>query len=181
MNQIKLTTVICALLITLCALFGGYYLYDKYYVGNGLREQISQVVTAEEINIEKQDNLPTVSIRSSKIESLQNAYQETAKVVYQRFGPECNIVFLDERTENLSLLYEECSFIIQEGIATGEFQDMRTKVLSLADEKGVLCHLTMDSSNIYLELRDEQGYLYEVVHRMNQLDEWEKLGGDVID
>jgi len=181
LNQIRLMTVICALILTLCVLFGGYYLYDRYFIRDGLREQISQLVKAEEINIEKQDNLSTVLIRSSEIEDFQNVYQKTAKLVYQSLGPQAEIIFLDERTENLSLLYEECSFIIHEGIATGKFRDMRTQVLNLADQEGVQCDLTMDSFNIYLVLRDEEGYLYEVIPRINQLDEWEKLGGDMID
>jgi hypothetical protein len=181
LNQIRLMTVICALILTLCVLFGGYYLYDRYYIRDGLREQISQLVTAQEINIEKQDNSSTVSIRSPEIENFQSVYQKTAKLVYQRLGSEADIVFLDKQTENLSMLYEECSFIIHEGIATGKFQDMRTQVLNLAAQEGVQCDLTMDSSNIYLVLKDEQGYLYEVIPRINQVDEWEKLGGDMID
>ncbi len=181
MNQIRLMTVICALILTLCILFGGYYLYDRYFIRDGLQEQISQLVTAQEINIEKQNNLTKVSIRSSEIENFQDVYQKIAKLVYQRLGPQAEIIFLDERTENLSMLYEECSFIIHEGIATGKYQDMRTQVLNLADQEGVQCHLTMDSSNIYLVLKDEQGYLYEVIPRINQVDGWEKLGGDMID
>lgn len=181
MNQIRLTTVVCALILTLCVLFGGYYLYDKYFIRDGLREQISQLVTAQEINIDKQDNSSIVSIRSSEIENFQDVYQKIAKLVYQKLGPQAEVVFLDERTEKLSQLYEECSFIIHEGIATGKYQDMRTKVMNLADQKGVQCHLTMDSSNIYLVLKDEKGYLYEVIPCINQANGWEKLGGDMID
>ncbi|MFY9140386.1 MAG: hypothetical protein WBJ83_08345 [Thermacetogeniaceae bacterium] len=181
MKQIRFITVICSLILTLCVLFGGYYLYDRYFIRDGLREQISQLVTAQEINIEKQDNSSVVSIRSAEIDDFQSVYQKTAKLVYQSLGPQAEIVFLDERTENLSMLYEECNFIIHEGIATGKFQDMRTQVLNLADQEGVQCDLSIDSSNIYLVLKDDQGYLYEVIPRIKQLDGWEKLGGDMVD
>ena len=103
------------------------------------------MVTAQEINIEKQDNSSTVSIRSPEIENFQSVYQKTAKLVYQRLGSEADIVFLDKQTENLSMLYEECSFIIHEGIATGKFQDMRTQVLNLAAQEGVQCCLLYTS------------------------------------
>jgi len=181
LNQIRLTTVVCALILTLCVLFGGYYLYDRYFIRDGLREQINQLVTAQEIIIERQDNLSKVAIRSSEIENFQDVYQKIAKLVYQSLGHQAEVVFLDERTEKLSQLYEECSFIIHEGIATGKFQEMRTQILNLAEQKGVQCHLTIDSSNIYLVLRDEEGYLYEVIPRINQTGGLEKLGGDMID
>ncbi len=178
MNQLRLKTVVFALLITLCLLLGGYYLYQKYYVRSGLEEQINQVVSAEEVKIDKQENPPTVYVRSLEIKNLQSVYEKTAELVHRKLGPNYRIVFLDKRTPKLRSLYENSSFVIQEGIATGSFQEMHQKVLELADRKGVQCHLTMDSSNIYLEFKDDQGYLYEVIPRLNQLGEREKTGGE---
>lgn len=176
MNQIRPTTVVTALVVTLFILLSGYYLYDKYYIKNGLEEKINQVVKVEHIEIAKQENPPAVYIRSSKIKDLQVVYRKTAEIVYQKLSPEYRIVFLDERTEKLSKLYETSSFIIHEGITTGGFQEMHNKVRQLAELEGVSCHLTIDSSNIYLELRDDHGYLFEVIPRLNQLGEREKLG-----
>ncbi|MGB4504957.1 MAG: hypothetical protein WBI44_08695 [Syntrophaceticus sp.] len=178
MNQIRLTTVILSLVVTLFILFCGYLLYDKYYIKNGLEEKINQIVNVEEINIAKKENPPTVYIRSSDIKNLQTAHQKTAEVVYQTLGPEFRVVFLDERSEKLSNLYEKCSFVIQEGIATGKFQDMNNKVQKLAAAEDVQCHLTIDSSNIYMELDDDNGYLYEVIPRLNHLGEQEKPGSE---
>lgn len=178
MNQIRFTTVAIALVVTLFILLGGYFLYDKYYIKNGLEEKINQIVETEEIKIAKQENPPTVYIRSSEIKDLQTVHQKTAEIVYQTLGPEFRVVFLDERTEKLSKLYEKCSFVIQEGIATGRFQEMNVKVQELAAEEGIQCHLTMDSFNVYLELDDGKGYLYEVIPHLNQLGEQEKPGSD---
>ena len=178
MNQIRFTTVAIALIITLVILLSGYKLYDKYYVDNSLQETINQIVETEDVKIAKQETHPTVYIRSSEIKNLQTVYQKTAEVVHQKLGPEFRIVFMDERTEKLSSLYEKSSFVIQEGIVTGKFQEMHKRVQELADAEDVKCHLTMDSFNIYLELNDNQGYLYEVIPCQSQLGEQEKPGSE---
>lgn len=163
MSQIHIKTVVITCIITLVILLGGYYLYNNYYVKNGLQEQIDQVVKVEEIEIDKEENPPTVYISSSEIKDLQDVYLKTDKIVYQNLGSEYRTVLSDKRTDKLSGLFDKCSFVIQEGIATGEFQEMDNQVRDLAELEGVQCHLTIDSSNIYLELKDEQGYLYEVI------------------
>jgi len=57
LNQIRFTTVAIALVVTLFILLGGYFLYDKYYIKNGLEEKINQIVETEEIKIAKQEIL----------------------------------------------------------------------------------------------------------------------------
>lgn len=179
MNQIRFTTVVLATVITLFVLFSGYKLYDRYYIGNSLEGSINKIVATEEIKIAKQETPPTVYISSSEIKDLQIVYRKTAQVVHQKLGSEFRIILIDKRTEKLSRLYEKCSFIIQEGIATGGFQEMHNGVRELAGREDVCCHLTIDSSNVYLELNDNHGYLYEVIPRQSQFKEWEKPGSEI--
>lgn len=180
MSQFRIKTVIVAFIVTLIVLLSAYYIYNNYYLKNGLQEEINQVVEVEEeeIEIAEDEHPATVYIRSSEIEDLQNVYLKLEEIVYQKIGSEYGIVILDDRTEKLSDLYDQCSFVIQEGIATGKFQEMYSKVQELAELEGIKCHMTIDSSNIYLELRDDQGYLYEVIPHLNQLGEQEKSGSD---
>ncbi len=178
MNHIRLTTVVFSLLVTLFILLGSYFLYDKYYVKNGLEEKINQIVSVDEIKVAKKEKPPTVYIRVSELKDLQTVYLKIAEVVNQKYGSEFRIVFLDERSEKLSKLYEQSSFVIQEAIVTGRFQEMNKKVQELAEREGVSCRMTIDSTNIYLELKDDQGYLYEVIPRLNQVEEREKQGSE---
>jgi hypothetical protein len=78
---------------------------------------------------------------------------------------------LDNRTPKLQSLYEQASFAIQEAIATGNFQAMQKSVSRLAAANKVQSNISVDSYNVYLELRDEQGsgYLYEVIPRTSQV------------
>ncbi len=178
MGQIRITTVAIALVVTLSILLGGYFLYDKYYLKKGLEERIGQVVVVEEIKIAKKEKPPTVYIRSSEINDLQSIYQEITEEVFQTLGSDYRVVILDERTEQLSKSYEHLSFIIQEGIATGGFQEMSTRVQEYAMAQDIQCHLTMDSFNLFLELKEDQGYLYEVIPRLSGTGEKEKLGSE---
>jgi hypothetical protein len=178
LSQIQIKTVVITCIITLVILLGGYYFYNNYYVKNGLQEQINQVVEIEEIEIAEEENPPTVYIRSSEIKDLQDVYLRIDKIIYQKLGSKYRTVLLDDRTDKLSESLDKCSFVIQESIATGKFQEMHDQVQELAEQEGVQCHLTMDSSSIYLELKDDQGYLYEVIPHQNQSEEREKAGSE---
>lgn len=181
MDKIRLTTVIAVLIVTLCILLGGRYLYESYYVKNSLHKEISQAVQAEEIRIAKQEDPPAVYIHVPEIKNLQSTYLCVEKIVRQQLGPGYKVILTDKRTSKLENLYEKCSFIIQEAIATGNFLEMEQKIDDLSKTAGVKHHLSIDSKNIYLELRDNRGYLYEVIPRSPQLGQqknMEKLGGE---
>lgn len=183
MSQIRLTTVITVLIVTLCILLGGQYLYESYYVKNDLQEEIGRIVPAGKIRIAKDEDPPAVYIRSAEIENLQTVYLNTEKIVRRQLGPGYKIIFIDERTPEIESLYEKCGFIIQEAIATGGFQEMDRRVGDLARTAGIRSHLSIDSSNIYLELHDDRGYLYEVIPRFpghGQQNIMEKPGGEVL-
>lgn len=181
MNKIRFTTVIAVLVFTLCVLLGGRYLYESYYVKNNLYEEINRAVQAEQISIIKQEDPPTVYIRVPEIKNLKSVYLCVEKIVRQQLGQGYKVVLTDTRTPDLENLYEKCSFIIQEAIFTGSFQDMEQKIEDISKTAGIEWHLSIDSKNIYLELRDDHGYLYEVIPRYyqsNQQKNMEKLGGE---
>lgn len=176
MGQIRFMTVLTVLVVTLCILLGGQHLYESYYVNNNLRDEIGQIVKVEEIRIEKQEDPPTVYLRAPEIENLRKDYLNIEKTVDRRLGADYRIVLLDDRTPELESLYEKCSFIIQEAIATGSYQDMEQQIGKMAKENGVHYRLFIDSSAIYLELRDERGYLYEVIPRHSGGEHSENMG-----
>lgn len=181
MDKIRLTTVIAVLIISLCILLGGRYLYESYYVKNSLDEEISQAMQAEEIRIAKQEDPPAVYISVPEIKNLQSVYLCAEKIVQQQLGPGYKVILTDKRTPELESLYGKCSFVIQEAIVTGSFEDMKQKIDDLSKTAGVKHHLSIDSKNIYLELRDNRCYLYEVIPRFSQPGQqkiMEKLGGE---
>ncbi len=183
MGQIRFTTVLTVLIITLCILLGGHHLYESHYVKNNLQNEIGRIIKVEEIRIEKQEDPPAVYLRAPEIENLRKAYLNIENVVAKRLGAGYRIVLVDDRTPELEGLYEKCSFIIQEAIATGRYQNMEQKIAELAKAAGVHYRLFIDSSAIYLELRDDHGYLYEVIPRYprcEQPENFEQPGGEIL-
>ncbi|HHW41126.1 MAG TPA: hypothetical protein GXX19_08260 [Syntrophomonadaceae bacterium] len=176
-RQLNITTVVIALIISLGLMLGGQYLYEKYYVKESVKEKIASVVKVDEVRIAKQEQPPTVYIRTSQIDDLQTVYQKVEKIVRQELGTDYQVVFLDRRTPKLTEIYENSQFAIQEAIATGSFQKMHRSVQNLAEANHVDYRVTVDSFNIYLQLRDGQGYLYEVIQRSPQLADNEKNYG----
>lgn len=184
MRQLNIATVIIALIISLSLMLCGQYFYEKYYVKKSLEKKITRVIKIKELRIEKEEQPPTVYLRTSQISDLQTVYQRVEKIVLQELGPDYRLVFLDERTPKLMEVYEKSQFSIQEAIATGSFQRMYLSVQNLAQANHVSYRLTVDSYNVYLQLQDKDGYLYEVIQRSPQLANSEKLytqGGEVFD
>jgi hypothetical protein len=176
LQQWRISTIVAAMLITLALLLGGQHLYNKYLVNDSLDRQIARVAAVEELRVARDEKPPAVYIHIPHVQDLQTDYRELTEIIRKRLGSDYRVVLLDNRTSELQSLYEQCSFAIQEAITTGNFQAMQKEVSRLAAASNVQNSLSVDSYNVYLELRDERdssSYLYEVIPRLSQL----ALGG----
>lgn len=167
------------MLITLCLLLSGQFFYEKYVIKDGLYKKISQVSSINDVRIAKHEAPPTVYVSLNQNDDLQTVYNNIEKIVQQQLGTEYKLVLLDNRTPRLKAVNELCQFPIQEAIATGNFQEMRQKVKKIAEEKHIDYSISVDSYNVYLSLKDQNGYLYEIIPRYPLTsieDKPEKLG-----
>lgn len=181
MRQLNIPAVVITFIVTLGLMMSGKYFYERYYLKETLESKISKIVEVKEIKIDKAEQPPSVYLRTAQIEDLQNVYKRVDRIVRQELGPGYNIVFLDRRTPKLMKVYEKSQFAIQEAIVTGCFRQMYSSVQSIARANNVMYRLSIDSSNIYLQLYDESGYLYEIIERSSKLaaDERASLQGGV--
>lgn len=179
LQNIRLTTVVIAMIITLGLLLGSQNLYERYIVNEELTQEIEKVVNLEEIKIAKKEKPPTVYLRTSQIKDLQADYQKLEKIVHQQLGPEYQIILLDQRTPKLQALYEECQFPIYEAISMGNFQRMYQTLRKKAEGAHVNYRISVDLYNIYVQFQDRKGYLYEIIPRYPRLaiDEKGRLDG----
>jgi hypothetical protein len=170
LQQIRITTIIIAMLVTLGLLLGGQQLYERYLVRDGLERSVAAVAAADAIRVAKDEKPPAVYIRLSHVDDLQSVYQGLSEVIRNQLGPGYRLVLQDDRTPQLQSLYEQCSFPIQQGIATGNFQAMKKGVEQLAAAAAVNCSISVDSDNVYLELRDrnDTACLYQIIPRLSR-------------
>jgi hypothetical protein len=171
LQQWRIPTIVAAMLITLALLLGGQFLYEKHFVKDGLDRQVAKVAAVDDLRIAKDEKPPAVYVRINNAQDLQTDYQGLTDVIRKQLGPQYKVVLLDNRTPKLQSLYEQGSFAIQEAIATGNYQAMQKSVSRLAAANKTQSNISVDSYNVYLELRDEQGsgYLYEVIPRTSQV------------
>lgn len=167
----RIPTIVAAMLFTLLLLLGGQYIYEKYYVRDGLDRQIAKVAAVDSITVTKDEKPPKVYVRISRVNDLQTDYQRLTDVIGKQLGANYKVVLQDDRTPKLQSLYEQSSFAIQEAIATGNYQEMQKTVSQLAANNQVQSRLSVDSYNVYLELREQNnsGYLYAVIPRLSQI------------
>ena len=169
-QQWRIPAIVAAMLVTLALLLAGQLLYERYFVKNNLDREVAKVASVQELTIAKDQKPPTVYVRIPNVQDLQTEYQGLKEAISQQLGSGYQIVLVDNRTPELQSLYEQCSFAIQEAIATGNYEAMQKTVLQLAANDQDQANISVDSDNVYLELRDRQGtdYLYEVIPRTSQ-------------
>ncbi len=171
LQQWRIPTIVAVMLITLALLLGGQILYEKHFVQDGLDRQVAKVAAVADLRVAKDEKPPAVYVRINNAQDLQTDYQGLTDVVREQLGPQYKVVLMDNRTPKLQSLYEQDSFAIQEAIATGNYQAMQKSVSRLAAANKVQSNISVDSYNVYLELKDEQGsgYLYEVIPHTSQV------------
>ncbi|HAA89547.1 MAG TPA: hypothetical protein DCE07_03065 [Peptococcaceae bacterium] len=173
-QNIRLSTVVVAMIITLLVLFGGKYLYELY-ADQDLLQKISEVAPIEEVQIARNEQPPTIYLQLSEVDDLGKVYRQIRKIVDTYLGREYQVVLVDRRTGKLEELFNECQFSVYEAISTGQYQQMYRVVRETAKNSGVDVRISMDSSNIYLQFKDGSGYLYEVIPRWPQLAQGEVI------
>lgn len=165
-NQLKIPVVVLSLIISLGLLLGGQYFYEHYYLWNEFNGKIAQVLPGAKVSIDRNEDPPVVYIKSSGITDLQTSYRQIDKVVKSRLGTQYRLVLQDQRTPQLQKAYESSQFAIQEALVTGGFEKMRQQVNQVAEHFQIEARITIDPSNIYLQMKDRHGYLYEVIPRI---------------
>lgn len=77
------------------------------------------------------------------------------------------IRMIDQRNDYLKQVFEQMQFSLQEGMITGGFTEMDKNLRALADNAGVKAEISMDSKHIYINLRQDQAQLVEILERQN--------------
>ncbi len=171
-QNMRLSTVVIAMIITLSVLFGGKYVYELN-ANQDLLQKIRSVAAVEEVKIARDERPPTVYLQLSEVDDLGKVYRQIRKIVDTYLGQEYQVVLVDRRTKKLEEVFNECQFSVYEAISTGQYQQMSRVVKETAKNSGVAVRISMDSSNIYLQFKDSGDYLYEVIPRWPQLAQGE--------
>jgi len=163
MSRIRFVPVLVVMAITLSLLFGGWELYRTYGLVLPLEDQLkqNQAVTTVESVVNGQER--TIKVALTAVEDLQTTYESLATTIEESLGQQVKIDLVDQRNDALKQAFREVQPILYGGMAKGEFSQMIDGASQKLQAAGYQPTITMNDQNIFVQIKDGDKYLYEVL------------------
>ena len=163
LSRIRILPTVTALILTFAVLFGGLQIYRTYEIVQPLESQLAKIPAVQSVQVAAGAQSPTVTIALAKVPDLQTTYTQIESEVANSLGGSMNIVLKDHRTPALATAYEAMQPILREGMAHGDYVAMVSQLERAATKKHMICLVTMNSQDIFIQLSQKSNYLYRIV------------------
>ena len=181
LNKILYTGIIA--LLTLGVLVGGNYLYQQYFVNQPLSTALENASLIKSHQFTQKGKAPVLKL---ELVNVQNFPQE-----FQNFLNNSGDLLLDKPiylelqsnpNENILDFYQEVHPAIYETLALGNFSQLQEKVSHGSRDYGLTeAKLTVNNDYLYLQLEDQDHYLYLVFNRSDEFPMIvNELGSDIL-
>lgn len=157
-ERIKIISLVGLLVFGL--LLSGRLIYNNKWVDANLIRQsqaIPGVISVQVVNVAGVQEFNVVTSGVQDLASMSRALKKVAGKLPIRL--------LDQRSSTLEQVFNQMQFALQEGIARGNFTEMKARVLDIGQKAGVDVRLSMDSEAIYLSLTQGGKQLVSVLNR----------------
>jgi hypothetical protein len=156
-----------AAVITLAVLSLSYSSYEKMGVERPLIQEIEASSDVQGAAARKDGSETIVEIDLKKVPDLAVTYRALDEMVKKHLGTApYRVVVRDSGTPELEAAYHSVHFYVEEASVRGTFGEMIRESSTRLENKGFGEYkLSVDKDRIYVQISDENGYLYRIVHR----------------
>lgn len=162
MTKQEITRIALVALTVFCLLLAGNALYKKYWVEKNLTLQVGNIAGVVAAQIVESDGKNELDVQTRNVTDLPQICEKLDNI--SRGVP---IRFIDSRSAELTDLYREMQFALQEGIATGNFTQMAGEIKDQAKKAGAEVQVDVDGKRIYLVLSKGGAQLVSVLERQD--------------
>ncbi|MBX5436829.1 MAG: hypothetical protein IRZ33_06400 [Alicyclobacillaceae bacterium] len=161
MSRVRLVPVICILIVSLAVMFGGWRAYLRFNLIDPLESQIRAIPGVKSVQvIAGNPNEVRIALRPD-VADLQTTYGKIARVVDSAMSGE-QLVIEDNESPALTQAYENFELILLEGLAKGDYVEMKNEIEQKARAMGIQARVTMDRNNVYIQMKKGGAYLYRI-------------------
>ena len=163
MKKIKFLYLILSFIITFSLLSIGYYSYQYFYLTKPLNEYVNNNldISSEDVIIDRKNKDIIISLNTN---SLKKHYTNIDNIIDKYYNSnQYNIIFKDNRNEQLETNYNKISFDLYEAIETKQYT-MFDDIIDKATIPNSI-NIEMDENYIYLNIKNGEHYLYELLPR----------------
>lgn len=159
----KIDLVVVLALLTLLILIGGHVAYERIFIEHPLLNQLQSIPGVVTASVEKATDSYNITLGSTVNNNLPTIYRQAAEVAQHILGSNhFTLRIIDNRTTALETIYWQIQIYIEEAVAQGNFSVAAEKISELAKQAGVQANFYVDEERVYLELLQNEAYLYAV-------------------
>jgi len=149
---------------TLVILLLGHYLWQRTAVERPLIQVLEQDEAVEKAEYLSDGKTSSVRVQVTQVARLGDAARRINEIV-AKMQPTSKIEYIDKSNDYLLKLYDELHFAIYEASVTGNFTDLQKEFKSALElSEATAYHLEVDKNNIYVQLHQNDAYLYRVIN-----------------
>lgn len=165
-GEFKIIVAISSLIVVFAIFFGGYWLYNRYGVDKPLIDKISDISGVKTVEIDKQDQIIMIDIKLNNIDDLQSEYNDIKEIIDTQFeGENYRIKINDNRNQKLKNAYQDIQLSVYQAVANNQFLWLKEQMQNSPELKGLSYKLFVDENNLYIQIKDGNHALYEVINR----------------
>ncbi|MCL6547998.1 MAG: hypothetical protein K6T30_03715 [Alicyclobacillus sp.] len=161
MSRVRLVPIICILVVSLAAMFGGWRAYLRFNLIDPLKSEIQAIPGVKSVQVVAGSPSQVRVVLRPDVADLQATYGKIMRAVDTTLGDE-QLVIEDSESPALTQAYESFEPVLLEGLAKGEYTEKIAQVEKQARAMGIRVRITMDLHNMYIQMNKGNAYLYRV-------------------
>lgn len=167
LKGMRLPIIVLTLAVTLAALFGARWLYQRQALDRPLLDAIRAVPGVTDVAVAQQGDVLQVKVRASGVPALEDFVGGLWRAVDAvQNGQKVELQLSDYRTPALADVYYDFHFYLQEAVATGRYSELPARLSEVATPDRVTgSRVFVGSDYVYVQLEQGTSSLYEIIPR----------------
>ncbi|HAG10099.1 MAG TPA: hypothetical protein DCK76_01595 [Desulfotomaculum sp.] len=163
---LRIPIILLVLVASLVVFWGAHWLFNRFSVEQPLADFLKSQSYIHAFEINRDGSLVQISVLLAPVENLKDTYGELDRGVRNILGVKLyELVLRDKRDVQLKDAFYYSQFAAYEAVMRGNYREMFDYVNKQAAERGATASVFIDQDRIYLQMRHDNNYLYEVIPR----------------
>lgn len=170
MKHFKWPVAVLAFVLTLAVSVGAVHLRQRQMVNEPLFKRIGDLENVQKVELKREGSTQIVYVTLDYVGDLSATYRELNDEISRLLGQNrYRLELLDGRDQALEAAFLAVHLALYEGEHRGNFTEMGYKVANILAALQIEEHkVTVDSNNIYIQIKNDDAYLYEIISRENR-------------
>ncbi|HKM39176.1 MAG TPA: hypothetical protein VJ036_02800 [bacterium] len=163
----RVDVIIAIALLTVPILLGAQSIHRQIWMERPLSKDLQAIAGVKTATVNRKPDRYDIILNLLIVDSLPIVYRQAVCIAEKHLKSlPFSIQLIDNRTPNLEDLYWQMQIYIEEAVMLGNFGAAATNLHRLAFNAGAETQFYVDKDHIYLELRQNETYLYAVRERI---------------